>query len=232
MTSSENNDPSTGTGSSFPQNQQPMDKKTARSNAAAAKAYQKGQRSWFMRHKILSAIGVVVVIAVAATALNKSDPAPTSQNAVSAAGASPSTSAAATEQPAQDAPGIGSPVNDGDFEFTVTAVDPGVPVIGTEPVTTKAQGQFVLVHVTVKNNGSSQTYFDVSAQKMFDQQGRELSPNVGAAIYVDPSNVLTQINPGNSVTGIMVYDIPVDAVPTSLEVHDSAFSAGTTISLG
>lgn len=96
---------------------------------------------------------------------------------------------AAVEPPA---PGIGTPVSDGDFEFTVTEVEPGVAKIGTAPLSTTAQGQFVLVHMTVTNNGKSQALFDVTSQKMFDQQGRELTADAGAAIYVDPENVLAQ----------------------------------------
>ncbi len=39
------------------------------------------------------------------------------------------------------------------------------------------------------------------------------------------------INPGNSLTGTVVFDVPVDAVPASLELHDSAFSGGVTVAL-
>ena len=50
--------------------QQPLSKKDAKAQAAAAKAYSKAQRSWFSRHKILSGLAafilliVVVVVAV------------------------------------------------------------------------------------------------------------------------------------------------------------------------
>jgi hypothetical protein len=37
--------------------------------------------------------------------------------------------------------------------------------------------------------------------------------------------------PGNSLTGTVVFDIPVDAVPASLELHDSLFSGGVTVTL-
>jgi hypothetical protein len=40
-----------------------------------------------------------------------------------------------------------------------------------------------------------------------------------------------EINPGNVLKGIVVFDIPRNAEPTSLELHDSMFSGGVTVSL-
>ncbi|MDI9932385.1 DUF4352 domain-containing protein [Rhodococcus sp. IEGM 1354] len=39
------------------------------------------------------------------------------------------------------------------------------------------------------------------------------------------------INPGLSQNITIVFDIPADAVPATLEVHDSVFSGGAEISL-
>lgn len=44
------------------------DPRDAKAQAAAAKAYAKAQRNWFARHKILTAIGAIVIIAIIATA--------------------------------------------------------------------------------------------------------------------------------------------------------------------
>lgn len=49
--------------------QEPMSKQEARARAAADKAYRNGQQNWFARHKILTAIGAVVVLGIVATAL-------------------------------------------------------------------------------------------------------------------------------------------------------------------
>lgn len=46
----------------------PMDRKEAKAQAAAAKAYSKSQRNWFMRHKILSALAAIIVIIIAVSA--------------------------------------------------------------------------------------------------------------------------------------------------------------------
>ncbi|WP_241249808.1 DUF4352 domain-containing protein [Rhodococcus sp. X156] len=122
-------------------------------------------------------------------------------------------------------------MRDGKFEFVVTTVQPGKASVGSGYLKATAQGQFVVVKLTVRNIGDRQQMFAGSAQKMTDQQGRELSTDTMAGIYLDSDNFLAEINPGNSVQGTLVFDIPKDAVPTTLELHDSVFSGGVTVRL-
>jgi hypothetical protein len=42
---------------------------------------------------------------------------------------------------------------------------------------------------------------------------------------------LQDINPGNSVSGIVVFDVPNGQTPGHLELHDSAFSGGVTVNV-
>lgn len=182
------------------------------------------KKNFFVRHKIITALLVIVaVVAVVQTVSGGTEPTP--------APAPGGTSAApAPEAPA--APGIGTAVADGKFEFTVTSLEPGVPQIGDATFGVAAQGQFLLVHVTVTNVGDAAQYFDSSSQKLLDGQGRTHSADSSAAIYLPDSNsFLTSINPGNTVEGIVVFDIPADATPASIELHDSPFSGGVTVSL-
>jgi hypothetical protein len=188
------------------------------------------RRSWFARHKILTTLGAVVVVVVVASALGgRGDDAPPASPAASA----PAGDAPAEESPASAAAGIGTPVRDGKFEFTVTGVEPGVARIGDDMFGQDAQGQFLLVHVTVTNIGEEAQYFDGSSQKLTDAQGRTHSADTGAAIYLgDAQSFLNQINPGNSVQGTVVFDVPADAAPASVELHDSPFSGGVEVTLG
>jgi hypothetical protein len=43
--------------------------------------------------------------------------------------------------------------------------------------------------------------------------------------------LLEEINPGNSVDGVLVFDIPEGGQPDRLELHDSQFSGGVTVSI-
>ncbi|MBC7679384.1 MAG: DUF4352 domain-containing protein, partial [Pseudorhodobacter sp.] len=147
-----------------------------------------------------------------------------SSNTTAAGGGSSSAAA-----PAAPAAGLNTPVRDGKFEFTVTAVDPGKPTIGTGGLSQTAQGQFILARITVKNIGAQAQTFDAGAQKLTDQQGRQATASSTAGIYVDSKNFLAQINPGNSVQGVVVFDVPKDSVPATFELHDSPFSGGVTV---
>ena len=127
--------------------------------------------------------------------------------------------------------GIGSEVRDGKFAFVVTGVEPGVPSIGENQYLTKeAQGQFVLVHVDVSNiSDKPQSYFGAN-QKLTDVQGREFTNDTEAEIYLN-SDTMGDINPGNKMSTTIVFDVPVDAQPKALELHDSMMSGGVTVAL-
>lgn len=201
------------------------------------------RRSFFARHKVftvfLAILALIVVVSVASN-LGGDDPAGGTGAAgttdAAEPGAEPGTgeeAPAAPEPAAPAAPGIGTAVRDGKFEFTVTAVEPGVGRVGDDLLGVDAQGQFVLVHVTVTNIGDAAQMFDSSSQKLFDAQGREHSADSTAGIYLgDANSFLNDINPGNSIQGVVVFDVPADAVPASIELHDSFLSGGTQVALG
>lgn len=160
-----------------------------------------------------------------------------------AATKAPKTAAEVTVQPTQAAkpvvkpvvksgPGIGDKVRDGKFEFKVTKVKTGVKQVGDSMFGQKAQGQFVMISMTVKNIGDEAQTLDGSSQTMFDAKGRKFSADSGAAIYLGDSNsFLNDINPGNSVKGVVIFDVPKTVKPVKLELHDSVFSGGVDVSL-
>ncbi|HEY0217488.1 MAG TPA: DUF4352 domain-containing protein [Cellulomonas sp.] len=199
--------------------------------------------SWFARHKVLTVIGAVVVVGVGAAALggggdDEAVDAGTTTSAGTPAGTADDTAAEipaaepAAEEPAA-LPAIGETVADGSFEFVVTQVEPGVARVGDDILGQDAQGQFVLVHLTVTNIGTEAQYFLGGSQKLLDTQGRTHSSDLTAEIYLgDTNGFVNQINPGNQVEGVVVYDVPADAVPASIELHDSPFSGGVTVALG
>ena len=129
-------------------------------------------------------------------------------------------------------PEIGDKVRDGKFEFTVTKVKPGVATVGDSMLGKKAQGQFVLVSITVANIGDEPQTLVGDAQKLFDTQGRKFSVDTEAAVYLADSNsIFEEINPGNLVKGTLLFDIPDGVKPARLELHDSPFSGGVDVAL-
>jgi Domain of unknown function (DUF4352) len=180
----------------------------------------------FLKRKFVWFLGIVALIVVIMIMTNKS-------STTTPASADSGTSApAAGAEAAATEPGVGTSVRDGKFEFVVASVEPGVAEIGTAPISTKAQGQFVLVNVSVSNIGNEPQSFSGTDTKAFDSQGREFTASSTAAIYLTDSNSLyTPINPGNSVVGKIVFDVPVGTALTSIELHDSMFSDGVKVQL-
>lgn len=140
---------------------------------------------------------------------------------------------AATPAEVETAASMNMPVRDGKFEFVVTGIETGLTTLGDNPFLAEdAQGQFVIVTMTVSNVSDAPKGLSPSNQKLVDDQGRTFSPDTGAALNLDSDvSFWDEINPGNTVTMPVVFDMPVDAVPAAIELHDSMFSGGVTVSL-
>ncbi|MGO1318522.1 MAG: DUF4352 domain-containing protein [Cellulomonadaceae bacterium] len=216
------------------------------------------RRSWFARHKILTGLGGLILVGMIGSAMSGGGEDPVASpgpDARASTAAAQDVAAGQEETPSADqdeagagdaqevateaepepaaAAGVGSAVRDGKFEFTVTAVETGLESVGESFMLEEAQGQFVLVRVTVHNVGDEAQYFSGSDQELIDEAGRTHSADTMAAIALgDADSFLNQINPGITVEGVVVFDIPVDAVPTSIVLHDSMFSGGVEVALG
>ena len=184
--------------------------------------------SFFKRHKILTVIGVIVLLAIiggAAGGGNKTS---------NKSGTTNTNETKKAEQAKPATSKLNEVARDGKFEFTVASVECGKPSVGTnEYLTKQAQGQFCLVNVTVKNIGSEAQTFDSSSQYLYDAANSKFSADGTASLYANPqgSTFLNQINPGNSVSGILVFDVPKDKTPVTAELHDSPFSGGVKVTL-
>jgi Domain of unknown function (DUF4352) len=185
------------------------------------------KKSWFARHKIMTGILVLIAIGVVASAAGGGkDKTSTSSNNSSSSKAKTESKPAAAK--------IGTAVRDGKFEFTVTSIECGKTSVGSNPYLTKtAQGQYCLLNMTVKNIGDKAQSLFSANQKVLNASGQEFSADDVATTYQAPegSTWYSNINPGNSVTGAVVFDVPKDQTPATAELHDSAYSGGAKVSL-
>jgi hypothetical protein len=180
--------------------------------------------NWFARHKILSVVGALIVVGIIASAAGGgSKPTKTSSSD------SPKPAAAATIAK------IGEEADDGKFAFTVTSVKCGEPTVTDSSgyLTKTAQGQYCLLTLSVKNIGDKQQLFSESDQKLLNATSQQYSPDSTATLYNSSNSdvFLSEINPGNTVSGVLVYDIPVGQTPVTAELHDSSLSGGVKVSL-
>lgn len=186
---------------------------------------EKKQGNWFARHKVLTVVFAVIAFLIVVGAVSGGSKDTKNQS---------STAPAKSGQPPASVVKIGQPAKDGKFEFTVNSVECGKASAGTnEYLTKQAQGQFCFVTVAVKNTGNEAQTFDSSSQYLYDAANAKFSSDSTASLYANPqgSTFLNQINPGNSVSGILVFDLPKDKKPVTAELHDSAFSGGAKVSL-
>lgn len=183
---------------------------------------------WFKKHKILTVILVIVVLAViggAAGGGKKSD---------SSSPSSKSTGTSKTADSKAQVAKIGETARDGKFEFTVKSIECGIASVGPNQYLTKAaQGQFCKMTLDVKNIGDAQQYFSETDQKILNSTNQQFSPDATATLYNSNNSdaLAAQINPGNTVEGVLVFDIPKDQTPVTAELHDSSFSNGVKVTL-
>ena len=139
--------------------------------------------------------------------------------------------AVATDAP-PGLPGIGQPAADGKFSFVVNGVDCGRTQLGDQYFNTTAQGIFCIVDLVVTNIGDEAQSFSGENCTLLNAEGQEFSADSEAAFYFEDAEWLyEEINPGNSLATKVILDVPASMAPTSIELHDSAFSGGVTVNL-
>jgi hypothetical protein len=130
-------------------------------------------------------------------------------------------------------PGLNTPVRDGKFEFVVSKVRCGQPTLGPAPFSRTAQGQFCLVDLTVRNIGQEGQTFADAYQRAYGPDGTKFGADSAAGVLANASGaaLFTLINPGNAVTGTIVFDIPKGTVLSKVELHDGPLSGGAAVSV-
>ncbi|TDD75082.1 DUF4352 domain-containing protein [Actinomadura darangshiensis] len=170
-------------------------------------------------------------VAVVASTSDSSSPDPAPKPAAETKGEGERTSGKATRKVTN---GVGRQYRDGKFAFTVTKVKKGVKKVGDQYVGDTAQGQFVFIYVNVKNIGDKARTFTFHNQTLIDSKGRKFEADPEASLWTDQDSksFLQQINPGNSVKGKLIYDVPRGTRLKAVELHDSMWSGGVTVPLG
>jgi hypothetical protein len=142
-----------------------------------------------------------------------------------------------TEAPPPPEPavaGIGTPVRDGKFEFTVTGVERVGTTIGESFTQETAQGEYLIVRVNVTNVGDEPQVLSSSGQVLYNDKGQKYEPSSDALFSLEGASdfFLQEINPGNFITGApLLFDVPPGTVLDRIELHDSFFSGGADVSI-
>jgi hypothetical protein len=114
---------------------------------------------------------------------------------------------------------VGTEVRDGPVAFVVHEVQCGAaPELAT-------QGQLCLVTVAARNDGDERLKVPRSAQVLHGADRARHWPTGG-----DPTP-FGSLKPGETATAVLVFDLPPASVPTHVEVHADAYSAGQVVAV-
>lgn len=196
------------------------------------------QKNWFKRHKVWTAVIALLLLFMIIGAANSGNKTTTNNATASTSNTGstkPTTSNAST---VATMPKLNQPANDGKFSFTITSFSCGETQI-TQPdnsySTSQAQGQFCTMSLTVKNIGSVAQSFDASSQYLYDASNKQYSYSSDGTNTANPTSsdfgVYVNVNPGVTISGIVVFDIPKGVVPVTAILHDSGASNGVKVSL-
>lgn len=181
-----------------------------------------------MKKIILGAIGVLVVIVIIAAASgggNKQNSSTTS-----------STQSKEEQKASETVAKVGEAVEDSGLAFTVMGVDTASS-LGNSYSLRNAQGVFYVVTLKIENKGTETKTVDSSMITLTDSQRRKFDRPIEGQTAKGLSQgkvdlFLQQVQPGLSVTGNIVFDIPKDASGLNLIVKGALFGSGKKIDLG
>lgn len=199
-------------------------RKQAKADLAAAKARVKAEKPFWKKWWFI--LACIIVIAIAASSAGGGD----ADTGTTAGEASSDTSDDAGDS--AETTGIGSPAADGKFTFTVNSFECGEDTIGKGFLKAEAKGEYCIAEVTVENTGDESQLMDGSSQYLYIDDKRYSADS--DAIFADKraeAFFIEEINPGLSVDGIIVWDVPAGSNPDRLELHDSPFSGGVEVNL-
>jgi hypothetical protein len=134
-----------------------------------------------------------------------------------------------TSESAAPASGSGPRAADGAITFALTGTETAASVKSQDaPVEQNAQGQYVIVHLTVSNTGDQPATFVGTFQKL-KAGGATYSIDDVATAYLN--GTVAQLNPGDNSNVAIAFDVPAGTTPDSLEVHGDPTSAGAELPL-
>ena len=193
------------------------------SKASKCPHCQADQRNWFAKHKVLTVILVLILIGMASSSGNKG-------------GSSNSSNSGSTKNESNNVVAkIGDAVTANDLSFTVTDISKAKS-LGNSYSKKESQGTFNVITLNIKNTGKETATIDSSMMKITDSQGRKFDRSIEGQTAKGLSQgkvdlFLQQVQPGLSVTGEIVFDLPDDATDLKLLVKGSMFGTEKQISL-
>jgi len=182
---------------------------------------------------ILVVIAVVVTLAVMRTdqpTVTSQGTTPTDSATTSSETTTSETEAEPTPTESLTPPPPGAQGSDGDFTFAVAGTETGdtVTAIVNESVQSTAQGMYYVVYLNVTNTGAAPITFVATFQQL-NAAGQTFPLDDQATALLE--GTIAQIAPGETKETPLVYDVPVDTVPTGILLRADPVTAGVELPL-
>lgn len=194
-------------------------------------------RNWFFKHKIITVIIILFVFGVIKTSLDENHKKLNSYTS-GTIGAQEQRATANTlvEQPAKTevVNKINETVTVGYFSYVVYKTEKK-STMGSQYYSKTANGIYDVVYMALRNNDKEFRYADSNMFKLIDSQGRSFTASTEAMTAYsmaggsDYDLFLKQANPGLTIQGVLIFDIPKDATGLKLEVSGSFGSNETAL---
>lgn len=148
------------------------------------------------------------------------------------------TNEAVEAEEAEETATLGDTIDVGNIQYTINDVNTTTEV-GPSALPTTTSEQFIVLDITVMNNGDEAITFDSSYIKL--QEGdrtfepspdASMSANQGEDGNIENSFFLEEINPGSEVTGSVVFDVApsvAEAEGLQAQVQEGMFGSNTAI---
>ncbi|WP_432355861.1 DUF4352 domain-containing protein [Sporosarcina sp. A2] len=172
----------------------------------------KDQRNWFMRHKIMSVLGALIVLIII-TNLASGD-----SDEVDASKESTTNSTASEKAPAKEEKviAVGDTFNSKQLEFTITKFEE-LDQIGDPNLFGKKASEgstLVAIQYTMKNVSDKPVgMFSYPAVNLVDKKGTKYNSDIDSSVAysvetgIDDSKSVSDLNPDISVTSVEVYEV-------------------------
>lgn len=180
---------------------------------------------------------LVVLVGVLVWALGFSDPGTGTTEATGADESSETqeataaaTDSAAPSETAADVPAAGGQVTDGEVTITGKGVEitPTVAAVDNEMLTKTASGEFVVVRLTLLNNGELPATF-LADQQVLNAGGQIYNTETESTFYL--GGISAVLYPGTPVDVAVAFDVPPGTTPESVQVHGDLGSPGAILPL-
>ncbi|GAA2872023.1 DUF4190 domain-containing protein [Nonomuraea rubra] len=171
----------------------------------------------------LATWGLVVTVSAVGDAATRLDKALASATA-SPEGADPSPTKSQARKPIP----LGAVTKEPPFSLKVVSVS-REQTVSSSIDSHKAQGSYVVVRVLVKNTGNSPASFDGTDSGLLDSDSKQYNVDSNATISQNletGQGLYDEINPGQKVTRVLVFDLPKKAKPVVIAMFGAEGSDG------